>query len=157
MFPIKALAVVCVVSVPVIARNGAQMDQPFERYKLVEAYEIRPGILMMPRYASNGEVCEVGLEKRHYSPGLIRHGSDLSRKEIDEIADELAPPDERGAKSDILAGHELILTSGHGMTTISEYEHLTIEIHAWVLQSNEKGSTIEQDAAVIRWKDRKCE
>jgi hypothetical protein len=49
---------------------------------------------MLPRYASDGRVCEIGLEKKHYSPDLIRHG-DLSRKEIDLIAEELAPSGER--------------------------------------------------------------
>jgi hypothetical protein len=38
-----------------------------------------------------------GYRKVHYSPGLIRHGSDLSRKEIDEIDEELASLDQRGA------------------------------------------------------------
>ena len=136
------------VSTPVA---GSQTEDQFKRYKAVEAYEIRPGILMMPRYDSVGQVCEIGLEKLHYSPEVIRHGSDLSRKEIDELAAELAPAEERGAESDILAGNEITLVDGGTMTTISEYENVTIEIHAWQLKS-----TAEQDAVVIRWKHREC-
>ena len=141
----------------VTQRVESQTEDQFNRYKAVEAYEIRPGILMMPRYDSDGQVCEMGIEKSHYSPGLIRHGSDLSRKEIDEIDEELAPLDQRGAKEDILAGNEIILTSGRGSTTILDYENVTIEIHAWVLRSSDNESTIEQDAVVIRWKHRKCQ
>jgi hypothetical protein len=39
--------------------------EKFAKYKAVEAYEIRPGILMMPRYSADGQVCEIGLEKLH--------------------------------------------------------------------------------------------
>ena len=35
---------------------------------LLLAYEIRPGVLVMPRYAQDGQVWEVGMEKRRYSP-----------------------------------------------------------------------------------------
>ena len=62
----------------------------FAKYKPVEAYEIRQGILMMPRYSADGQVCEIGLEKLHYSPEMIRVDSSLSREEIDQIFDELA-------------------------------------------------------------------
>jgi hypothetical protein len=135
---------------------GSQTEDQFKRYKAVEAYEVRPGVLMMPSYDSAGQVCEIGLEKLHYSPEVIRHGSDLSRKEIDELTAELAPADERGAESDILAGSEITLADGGTMTTISDYENVTIEIHAWQLKSSNKESTVEQDAVVIRWKHREC-
>jgi len=153
----SALSVVGLLSTTVATpHSGLQTDDQFKRYKAVEAYEIRPGILM-PRYASDGRVCEIGLQKRIYSPELIRHGSDLSRNEIDEIAEELAPPDQRGAEAEILAGNEITLTTGRGLTTISDYENVTIETHAWLLPSSDKESTVEQDAAVIRWKHLKCE
>ena len=60
--------------------------EQFAKYNAVEAYEIRPGVLMMPSYSSDGQVCEMGLEKLHYSPEIIRLDSSLSRKEIDEIS-----------------------------------------------------------------------
>lgn len=159
----KLMAVFCVV--PLVAfvssssrppATGSQAEGQFKRYKAVEAYEIRPGVLMMPRYDSAGQMCEIGLEKLHYSPEVIRHGSDLSRKEIDEITSELAPADERGPESEILAGSEITLTDGGASTTISDYENVTIEIHAWQLRSGKKVSTVEQDAVVIRWKHREC-
>jgi hypothetical protein len=37
---------------------GSQTEDQFKRYKAVEAYEVRPGVLMMPRYDSGGQVCE---------------------------------------------------------------------------------------------------
>ena len=132
----------------------SQTENQFKRYKAVEAYEIRPGILMMPRYASDGQVCEIGLEKRHYSPNGISHDSDLSGKEIEEIAEELAPTDQRGVKTDL---GEMDLIAGHGVKTISDYENITIELHYWVLPSGNKEYTLEQHVAVIRWKQRPCQ
>jgi hypothetical protein len=157
MAVLSALSVMGLVSSAVsTSMAGSQSEDQFNRYKAVEAYEIRPGVLMMPRYDSVGRVCEIGLEKLHYSPEVIRHGSDLSRKEIDELTAELAPADERGAESDILAGSEITLADGGTMTTISDYENVTIEIHAWQLKSSNKESAVEQDAVVIRWKHREC-
>lgn len=138
-------------------RVASQAEAQFKRYKAVEAYEVRPGILMMPRYASDGQVCEIGLERRRYSPEEIRHDTDLSRKEISEIAEELAPTDQRGAETDLLAPGEMDLIAGRGTTTISDYENVTIEIHYWALPSGEKQYTLEQPVAVIRWKQRQCQ
>jgi hypothetical protein len=132
----------------------AQTQDPFKRYKTIEAYEVRPGILMMPRYASDGKLCEIGLERRRYSPDVIRHDSDLSRKEINEIADELAPTGERGAKTDL---GEMDRIAGHGIQIVSDYENVTIEIHYWILPSGPKEYTLEQPIAVIRWKHRQCQ
>lgn len=42
-------------------------QQRFAKYPKIEAYEVRPGILMMPRYTVEGEVCEIGLERLNYS------------------------------------------------------------------------------------------
>jgi hypothetical protein len=61
------------------------------KYKAVEAYEVRPGILMFPTYTEDGQVCEIGLERRHYSPEIIRLDPNLSREDIDAIVDELDP------------------------------------------------------------------
>jgi hypothetical protein len=152
-------ALVSVLSIPptIPPHDAPQTQQDFKKYKAVETYEVRPGILMMPRYAPNGQVCEIGLEVRHYSPDLIRHDS-LSRKDIDEIAEELAPPAERGAKLPLGADdNELMIASGQGVTRILDYENITIQIYEWVMQSHRNEGVVEQDAAMIRWKHRRCE
>src|SRR2546423_1316508 len=109
-------------------------EQRFARYRQIEAYEVRPGILMMPRYTSDDKVCEIGLEKLHYSPILIRLDSELSRKEIDEMLDELVPADERGQPSKDSVGN-LITQSGQGLTTNIEYENVSIQIYGTTLPS----------------------
>ena len=130
----------------------------FTKYKAVEAYEIRPGILAMPRYSKDGQVCEVGLEREHYSPELIRLDASLSREEIDKIADELAPVDERGAKTKGLTERDLILRDGGSFTTLIDYENVSIMIYGAELPSRHRSQVVQDGlAAVIHWKNRKCQ
>ena len=129
----------------------------FSKYKSVEAYEIRPGILMMPRYAEDGQVCEIGLERRHYAPEMIRLDSSMSRKDIDEIVDELAPVAEMGPKTKVLGGLDSTTIVGPGMTTSVDYESISVLIDSRVTSSRKRSFGVEENiSATIRWKNRKC-
>jgi hypothetical protein len=92
MSKLIGLALAAVLLLP----SANPVREQFAKYKAVEAYEIRPGVLMMPRYSSDGQVCEIGLEKLHYSPEIIRLDSSLSREEVDQVLEELVPANERG-------------------------------------------------------------
>lgn len=130
----------------------------FSKYKTVEAYEIRPGILMMPRYAEDGQVCEIGLQRRHYTPEVIKLDSGLERKDIDEIVDELAPVSERGPKSKDFGGLDMIITAGVGMSTNIEYENISVQLFSHVVSGRKRISFIDDNvAATIIWKNRKCQ
>ena len=132
-------------------------QQRFANYRKIEAYEVRPGILMMPRYTSDGRVCEIGLERLHYSPNLIRLDSDLSRKEIDQILDELVPADERG-KPPKDATDTLITKSGRAMTTNIGFENVLIRIYGATSPSNKRNeTTVNEVIATIKWKQRICQ
>jgi len=129
----------------------------FSKYRTVEAYEIRPGVLMMPRYSEDGHVCEIGLEKRHYSPQEINLNSILSRKEIDQIFDELVPPDERGPKSSDF-GADLTVQGGGSITTNIGYENVSLRIFSEQLPSSSRREIVINDiVATIHWKNRKCQ
>ena len=79
----------------------------------------------------------------------------MSRKEIDKTLDDLAPTAVRGHRSDSpLNG--LIVVAGPGRTTIVEYENVTVQIDSAVIGVARKEKTVENVAAVIRWKNRKC-
>jgi hypothetical protein len=135
-----------------------QQNNKFAKYKAVEAYEVRPGILAMPQYSEDGEVCEIGLQRRHYSPEIIRLDASMSREEIDQIVDEFAPADERGAKAAGLAGMDLIITDGVGMTQDIEYENILIQLESKASTDvKTTGEVIASNAAAtIQWKARKC-
>jgi hypothetical protein len=136
--------------------QGNAMHENFVKYKKVEAYEVRPGILMMPRYSADGQVCEIGLQKLHYSPEMIRLDSSLSRKEINEIFDELVPTDERGSKSKDFTG-SLITQSGQSMTTNIDFQNVSIEIYGATSSAGEGGTVVDEVTATLRWKNRKCQ
>ncbi|WP_348265166.1 hypothetical protein P8935_11630 [Telmatobacter sp. DSM 110680] len=135
-----------------------QTDGQFKRYKTVEAYEIRTGVLMMPRYALDGQVCEIGLQKRIYSPEVVRLDAELERKQIDDLVDELVPAEERGPRANGILGMGLISVSGTGMNQLDDYENVSIDVYSKVLSSSKRKMTVEGNlAAVIRWKHRKCQ
>ena len=125
----------------------------FSNYKSVEAYEVRPGILMMPRYSKDGQVCEIGLQKQLYLPDDIFYDPTLNRAEINRIVDELVPLPTRGKKSD---GKDMIIQSGGGMSMNTEYENVSIVIYSD--SSRHEGQTIARDiVATITWKNRICQ
>ena len=131
--------------------------EKFAKYKAVEAYEIRPGILVIPTYSADGQLCEIGLEKLHYSPEKIRLDSNLSSNEIDQIFEELAPGGERGPKPTGLLDQGGTVLSGRGTVTNEEYENVSIEIFGNFSPADGKdGATEDQVAATLKWKNRKC-
>jgi hypothetical protein len=146
-----------IVAAMLLLPSASPVHEEFAKYKAVEAYEIRPGVLMMPSYSFEGQVCEIGLEKLHYSPETIRLDSSLSRKEIDQIFDELVPPDERGPRSKDFP-QDLIIQGGGSLTTNIDFQNVSIQIYGDVLPSAGKGViTVDEVAATLKWKDRKCQ
>lgn len=134
--------------------NSARED--FAKYKAVEAYEIRPGILMMPRYSADGHVCEIGLQDLHYTPGLVRLDAELSRTEIDQILDQVVPDSERGPKVKDPLGTS-ITRSLNAIITEIEFERLWVQIYAHAIsQPRKKEAVFENVAVVIKWKGREC-
>ena len=132
----------------------SQQHENFSKYKAVEAYEIRPGILMMPKYAADGQVCEIGLERRRYSPESISLDGDIPDKDLDEIVDEIVPPAERGLKDEIERTNE----DGGGLTTFRNYENVSVQIFSHVLYDAKRKIKAEPNIAVIiSWKNRKCD
>jgi hypothetical protein len=127
----------------------------FTAYKAVEAYEVQPGILAFPTYTEDGQVCEIGIERHHYSPEVIKLDLSLSREEIDKTVNDLAPAAVRGQKSSSPL-NDLMVVAGRGMTTIVEYENVTVQIHSAVIGVSGKEKTVENVATLIRWKNRKC-
>ncbi len=143
------------ISVLILLLTASPQKNTMAKYKAVEAYEVRPGILMFPSYSEEGQVCEIGLERRHYSPEIITLYSTLSRKEVDAIVDELAPASERGPKSQNPLD-SLMLVVGPGMTTFEQYENVTVRIESAVIANSGKKTTVDDVVAVIIWKHRKC-
>jgi hypothetical protein len=124
----------------------------FSKYKTVEAYEIRPGILMMPSYAADGQVCEIGPERRRYSPEVIRLDSDIPDKDLNELIDELAPAAERGPRSKGLLGEDFVEIDGGGMTAVRDYENVSIDIFSHVSHLQNSVSRVTYAAGIANFR-----
>jgi len=152
------LAMACMTSLLVLA--AALPEHRFSRLKAVEAYEIRPGILMMPIYSDTGEVCRIVLEKRHVSSKSVDVEGEMSGKEIFGIFDELVPKKERGQPE----GYEpessnTTVYDGGTLTTFAAYENVSLQMHGKqkgrdMLKFVEGGGRYV--AATINWEKRKC-
>ncbi|MFZ0304506.1 MAG: hypothetical protein WAL75_17575 [Terracidiphilus sp.] len=130
----------------------------FSKYKTVEAYEVRPGILMMPTFSRDGQLCEIGLERLHYTPDKITLSSDLSRQEVYRIIDELAPLNERGSKATSPLEQGVVDRQGNALVTSEEYENVSIRIYSEATAaSTQREITASDVVATITWKHRNCQ
>ena len=115
------------------------------KYPVISAYEVRPGILMTAKYAGDGQVCEVVLE-RHYSPDQTDADSTIPSKLEDQLIDELVPAAERGpATSHWLRNSDV---AGGVTHTERDFENVLIEIDGTVSAGDK--------IVVIHWKKRTC-
>jgi len=137
---------------------GHAEREKLSRLKRVEAYEVRPGIVALPRYAADGQICEIALEKLHHSAGTVRLDPTLTSTEVDQIADQLVPNDERGAKPKGLAEQEIDSLAGNSMETSQEYQNISIHMYRAIVGTPSKGRVFVDDiaAASIKWKHRTC-
>jgi hypothetical protein len=62
----RALAAFLVAGIVSIAWGQTSADLS-AKYRPVTSYEVRPGVVMTPSYAADGQVCEMVLEKRQKS------------------------------------------------------------------------------------------
>src|SRR5690348_4049350 len=115
----------------------------FSKYKAVEAYEVGRGILALPTYSQDGQVCEIGLQRKQYSPERVSFIG-LSREDIEAAFDELVPVDVRGPKSDDFADN-LILLSGHSITTNVDYKNVSLIIFTQDLPESTQKKIIQED------------
>jgi hypothetical protein len=147
------LVLICAVAVFLV---GEPPRESLSRFKAVEAYEVRPGILALPRYTADAQVCEISLEKLHHSGGGFRLAF-FTRTEIDQIVDQLVPASERGSKPQGLLGQDLTSLSGHSALTTEEYENISIYIYSAIGDAADKNTFFESNiAAMIKWKHRIC-
>jgi hypothetical protein len=128
------------------------------RLKHVEAYEVLPGIVALPRYTADGQICEIALEKLHHSAGTIRLNPTLTSTEVEQIAEQLVPSNERGPKPTDPSEQGGGGISGRAMESSEEYQNISIRTYQEVVGTFGKGKISVGDitAATIKWKHRTC-
>jgi hypothetical protein len=149
---IKSHITLCFIAALAVPSWGQTARDMSARYPVVNAYEVRPGILMAAKYAEDGQVCEMRIEKWHQMPEKTELGSTMPRALIRQIIDELAPLPDRGKPTKrYLRDNSESTISGNIEVTESEFEKVSIEI----IGSVSPGASGDVTAS-IRWKDRVC-
>jgi hypothetical protein len=124
------------------------------KYPVVAAYEVRPGIMMTPSYASDGQVCEMMLE-RHTAvtktKTTMNFGLPLSKELVNEIVDELVPPSERGKELTDFKNWLGTTIEGGFITTDHAYENVVVRVYG--ITRPEPGGDI---VVTITWRKRTC-
>lgn len=118
------------------------------KYRRVTSYEVRPGILMTPRYTADGLVCEMVVERRHKTETGIRFGDLLSKELVKELVDELVREAERGKNLT-----EFFNTSVDGafITTEFAYENILARVDG-ITRPEPAGDMV----VTITWRKRVC-
>ena len=146
----RGVGLFCAIVALVVGSN--ECDQRFAKYKAIDAYETGAGILILPRYSSDGQLCEVELEKQHYSGDTVDLGSALSHEKIIEVVNLIAPASERGKSTMPFGTEYLSKYDGNSFTTFADYEAVSVQIYGRSSPAFDAGDI----AARIRWNKRVC-
>jgi hypothetical protein len=125
--------------------NGQTSDNLAAKYPVIPAYKVRPGILMTAKYAGDGQVCEMVLERR-YTPDQTDADSTIPGKVEDQLIDELAPTVERGPATSRWLKNSYV--AGGVTHTERDFENVLIEIDGTASAGDK--------VVVIHWKKRTC-
>jgi hypothetical protein len=121
-------------------------------YRRIEAYEVRPEMLVMPRYSENGVLCELDVEKSHFSDSAIDLDPTAGREQFIQVINELAPEWTRGQLTSDLYDQYLSLYNGSSVTTFKDYSDLSIKIYG---RASRDGH-VSEVAATVAWKKPEC-
>ena len=144
----QKVAVAVLLTIAAVASSFGQSSQDFRaRFREVVSYEIRPGVLMTPKYAQDGQVCEMALEKRQKTETGITFGPSFSEEEVKTLVNQLVPEKQRGK------GQTEFLNSfinGGFITTEYRYENILVSVHGVTRPQ------AEDTVVIITWRKRVC-
>jgi hypothetical protein len=144
----KLFASICLLAVVA----GPSSDR-IRKYHGVETYEIRPGIIATPAYTASHDLCEISIEKRHYSNNRVDMDAAMPKELILSMFDELVPKEERGGPSGRLPADTEISEADLGMlSTRIPYENVTLTMYG----KQDKPDRQKYIAAIISWDKTPC-
>jgi len=152
--PITALISIAVLGVCMPCTAAAQNQRQLEqKYPKLNAYVVRPNILLTARYATDGQVCEMVLETRRWTgEGQIVVMSALSEEETIRVVEEVVPESDRGRKLKTPLGSAV---SGGSRTTRYTYENITIDfVGPW--SNSHPDMVVGYMVALVQWRNRSC-
>lgn len=139
-----------IASICLLALVFGPPGERFRKYHAVEAYEIRSGIMITPVYTASHDVCEISIEKRHYSNNNVDMDAVMPKEQILSLFDELVSREERGQPGWKLPGDTEITENDSGIvTTRVPYESVTLAMYG-------RKDSQKYVAAIIFWNNRQC-
>ncbi len=140
-----------IASVALLALAFVSSGDELSKYRSVQSYEVRPGIMATPVFAPGSQtICEIGIERQRYSKGAVDVDGVMSKEQILSIFNELAPAVVRGRPGLKLPGDTEITEVDSGVTTIRmPYENASLSMY----RRNEKQGYV---AAIISWSKAEC-
>ena len=153
---IAALISIAILVACVPCTAPAQSQHKLEQqYPKVNAYAVRPNLLLTAQYASDGEVCEMVLEPRRWTEEKIVLVSTLSEDETIPVVEEVVPESERGKKLKSPLG-VLSAVAGGSITTTHTYENITIDFVGSTRNNGSQDTVVGYMVAVVKWRNRSC-
>jgi hypothetical protein len=142
------MAKICILLLTLaVAAFGQTSADLSTKYPSVIAYRVRPHVLMTARFASDGQVCEMTLEKGQRTDASIPYDDSFSNEEVRSLMDDLAPEGQRGRD---LTGRFQGTIEGLFYTTVYTYENVLV--HVYGSRQPDGGDKV----IVITWRTRTC-
>jgi hypothetical protein len=129
---------------------GSQSQSSTElstKYSVVTSYEVRPGILMTPKYSVDGQICQMSFERQRATRSRVILDSFISEESVKDIVDEVVPHSESDPVCDGPERNAIVLTVGGTTQCVHEYEKIRYN----VLRGPHRETVV-----LIEWKNRDC-
>lgn len=131
----------------VVAQTSAGLESKYG--SPLNAYVIRPGLLMTAKHAVRGQVCEMSIIEAHTPGSNISRRTPLTFEIVPALIDELVPEGERGNK---LRSYGLAQAQGMTSQLFYNFENVSIELVQSLLPSKGWSDSV----LMIKWNDRVC-
>jgi hypothetical protein len=128
------------------------------KFPEIAAYKIRSDVLMIARFAADGQVCEMELEKRQKTDkGIDVFTKFFSETEVRSLIDDLVPENERGRN---LTPRFNGTIDGSAMTHEYTYENVLVHVYGNA-RSNDAGYgknpwDVGYRVIIVTWPKRRC-
>ena len=129
-----------------MAQSSADLSA---KYPHVIAYKVRPDVLMTARFAADGQVCEMTVEKRQKTDNGIVFGSTFSEQEVRSLMDDLVPENERGRNLTRALNGTVM---GGFMTEDYTYENVLFHVDGITRPEGAAGNRV----ITVTWRKRPC-
>jgi hypothetical protein len=144
------MAKICILLLTVVVVALGQTSADLSaKYPHVTGYKVRPDVLMTAKFAADGQVCEMTLEKRQTTDTGIVFGDTFSDTEVRSLMNDLVPENERG-RNLTRALNETV--AGDFMTEEYKYENVLIHVYGITRPAGAAGYRV----ITITWPKRPC-